>query len=118
MQDWQRCLTLGRVPRTALDVFSYKVPTLLHTVLAKNCDTVSAHPGKGRFQVNCSGRAVSVHVIPSPSRCSSVHSYSTDGQSNPLPVICNEGQEGERIFDVFKYYPKQRNSSKAKDAFK
>lgn len=84
----------------------------------KSCDNVSAHSGKDRSQVNCLGLAVSVHVIPSPSRCSSIHSHSTDGQSNPLPVMCNEGQEGERIFDMFKYYPKQRNRSKARDAFK
>lgn len=82
----------------------------------KNCDSVSAH--SDRFEVKCLGLAVSVHVIPSPSRCGSIHSHSTDGQSNPFPVICNEGQEGERIFDMFKYYPKQRNIPKARDAFK
>lgn len=32
--------------------------------------------------------------------------------------MCNEGQEGERIFDMFKYYPKQRSRSKVRDAFK
>lgn len=55
MQDWQRCLTLGRVPKTALDVFSYKVPTLLHTILAKTAILSQLTQGKAGFKLTARG---------------------------------------------------------------
>lgn len=55
MQDWQRCLALGRAPRYALEVFSYKAPTLLHAILAKTVIVSQLIQGKAGFKLTAWG---------------------------------------------------------------
>lgn len=51
MPDWQRCLTLGRAPKHALDMFSYKAPAVLHTILAKTVILSQPIQGKAGFEL-------------------------------------------------------------------
>lgn len=54
-QDWQRCLTLGRAPKQALDMFSCKAQTLLHTILAKTVVLSPHTQGKTGFKLTAWG---------------------------------------------------------------
>ena len=55
MPDWQRCLTLGRAPIHALNVFGYRTPTPLHTILAKTVILSQLIQGKAGFELTAWG---------------------------------------------------------------
>lgn len=50
-QDWQRCLNLRRAPKHPLDMFSYKAPTSVHTILAKTVVLSQLVQGKAGFEL-------------------------------------------------------------------
>lgn len=55
MPDWQRYLTLGRAPKHALDMYSYRAPAVLHTTLAKTVIVSQPIQGKAGFELTSEG---------------------------------------------------------------
>lgn len=118
MQDWQRCLPLGRASKHAPDMFSYKAPTLLHTILAKPVISSQLIQGKVGFQLTAWGLLWVFMWSPAhPDAALFIPSLQTARAIHSLSCVM-KGRKERGVLTCLNIIQKQRNSSKARDAFK